>query len=151
MHCEGRSTSTSGEQISLNASDVGDPGGGVGGGAISSLNGSGSGSDTDGRSGSGMEASLTSSGYEATDSVTGNQARHHQGAQAQNFLPYGFPGFFPYPGLWQSSHCMSYLRGAGLLGGPKEVLVHRQQSFPDLGAMTLMVDRDLAWSNKFGL
>ena len=38
-HCEGRSASTSGEQVSLNASDVRDPGGSVGGGAISSLNG----------------------------------------------------------------------------------------------------------------
>ena len=24
--------------------------------------------------------------------------------------PYGFPGCFPYPGLWQSSHCMRYPR-----------------------------------------
>ena len=126
-HREGRSASTSGEQVSLNASDGGDPGGDVGGSAISSLNGPGSGSGADGRSGSGMEASLTSSGYEAGDSTSGNeargsisgneatggsgsqamdstlpmyftppshwfpvwlpsnQARHHQGAQAQNF------------------------------------------------------------------
>ena len=56
-HREGRSASTSGEQVSLNASDGGDPGGDVGGSAISSLNGPGSGSGADGRSGSGMEAS----------------------------------------------------------------------------------------------
>ena len=165
---EGRSASTSGEQVSLNTSDVGGPGEDVGGGAISSLNGPGAGSGADGRLGSGTKASLTSSGYEAGDSVTGNQARgslsgneardsisgsaarnsvsgngatggsgtqatdstlpmylspppqgfpvwfssnqarHRHGAQAQNFPPYGFPGFLPYPGLWQSSHCMSY-------------------------------------------
>ena len=39
MHLEGRSASTSGEQVSLNASDVGDPGEVLVGGAISSLNG----------------------------------------------------------------------------------------------------------------
>ena len=54
---------------------MGGPGEDVGGGAISSLNGPGSGSGADGRLGSGTEASLTSSGYEAGDSVTGNQAR----------------------------------------------------------------------------
>ena len=190
-HREGRSASTSGEQVSLNASDGGDPGGDVGGSAISSLNGPGSGSGADGRSGSGMEASLTSSGYEAGDSTTGNearssisgneatnsrsgnearssisgnearnsirgneatggsgsqamdstlpmyflppshgfpvwlpsnQARHHQGAQAQNFSPYGLPVFFPYPGLWQSSQCISYPcppQGGGSSGWPE--------------------------------
>ena len=70
-HREGRSASTSGEQVSLNASDVGDPGERVGRG---SLNGPGSGSSANGRLESGMEASLTSSGYEAGDSVTGNEA-----------------------------------------------------------------------------
>ena len=66
---------------------MGGPGEDVGGGAISSLNGPGSGSGADGRSGSGMEASLTSSGYEAGDSVTGNQARGSlPGNEARNSI-----------------------------------------------------------------
>ena len=66
VHREGRSAGTSGVQVSLNASDVRGPGGGVGGGAISSLNGPGSGSGANSRS---------RLGYEAGDSVTGNEAR----------------------------------------------------------------------------